>query len=39
VSPESLIVIMADPQEVAAHEAVLDGIEKELRTPPVWRLH
>jgi DNA polymerase-3 subunit epsilon len=37
VPPESLIVIAAEPQEVAAHEALLDGIEKELRAPPVWR--
>ena len=37
VSPESLIVVAANPEETAAHEALLDGIEKEARAPPVWR--
>jgi len=32
-----LIVLEADPEEVAAHEAVLDGIEKDAKTPTVWR--
>jgi DNA polymerase-3 subunit epsilon len=37
VPPERLIVVAADAQEIAAHEALLDGMEKELRAPPVWR--
>jgi len=37
VAPEDLVVITADPQEVAAHEALLDAIEKECRALPVWR--
>ena len=32
-----LIVLAAAPEEIAAHEAVLDGIEKEAKTVPVWR--
>jgi len=34
---EALIVIRADAQELAAHEAVLDSIEKECRGTAVWR--
>ncbi len=37
VAPERMLVIAADPQEAAAHEALLDAIEKECRVPPVWR--
>jgi DNA polymerase III subunit epsilon len=37
VAPEDLVVIRADPQEVAAHESVLDSIAKECRSEPVWR--
>jgi DNA polymerase-3 subunit epsilon len=32
-----LIVVAATPEEVAAHEAVLDSIEKERKAPSVWR--
>ena len=32
-----LIVLAAAPEEIAAHEAVLDGIEKEAKAVPVWR--
>jgi DNA polymerase-3 subunit epsilon len=32
-----LIVLTAAPEEVAAHEAVLDGIEKEAKAVTVWR--
>jgi DNA polymerase III subunit epsilon len=32
-----LIVLAADPEEVAAHEAVLDAIEKDAKAPSVWR--
>jgi len=32
-----LIVLSASEQEVAAHEAVLDSIEKECRATTVWR--
>jgi len=32
-----LIVLPATAQELAAHESVLDGIEKEARTASVWR--
>jgi DNA polymerase-3 subunit epsilon len=31
-----LIVLAAQPDEVAAHDALLASIEKETRTPPVW---
>jgi len=37
VTPEQLIVIAADAQELAAHEALLDAIEKESGKVPVWR--
>jgi DNA polymerase-3 subunit epsilon len=37
VDPSQLIVLAASPEETAAHEAVLDGIEKECRRQPVWR--
>jgi len=33
----ALIVLRATPEEDAAHEAVLDGIEKEAARAPVWR--
>ncbi len=39
VSMQDLIVIAADAQEVAAHEALLDAMEKEMRAPAVWRAH
>ena len=32
-----LIVLAAAPEEIAAHEAVLDDIEKEAKAVPVWR--
>jgi len=38
VAPEQLIVLPASPEEVAAHEAVLDSIEKEGRLTAVWRV-
>ena len=37
VDPEQLIVLSASPEEVAAHEAVLDSIAKEIRGTPIWR--
>jgi len=32
-----LIVVVAAPEELAAHEAVLDAIARDTRSPPVWR--
>jgi len=32
-----LIVLAADPEELAAHEAVLDAIETDAKAPSVWR--
>jgi DNA polymerase III subunit epsilon len=32
-----LIVVVAAPEELAAHEAVLDAIAKDAKLPPVWR--
>jgi DNA polymerase-3 subunit epsilon len=32
-----LVAVTATPEEVAAHEALLDAIGKESRAPPVWR--
>jgi DNA polymerase III subunit epsilon len=37
VTPDQLIVLAADAQEAAAHEALLDAIEKESRAVAVWR--
>jgi len=37
VLPEQLIVLAATEEEVRAHEALLDGLEKQNKTPPVWR--
>ena len=37
VDPGELIVVAASAEEIAAHEAVLAGIEKDAKTPPVWR--
>lgn len=37
VDASQLIVVPASAEEAAAHEALLDGIEKECRRPPVWR--
>jgi DNA polymerase-3 subunit epsilon len=37
VRPEQLITVLADPREQAAHEALLDSIEKESKAPAVWR--
>jgi heme exporter protein D len=34
---ERLRLVTASAEEVAAHEAVLDGIAKEARREPVWR--
>jgi DNA polymerase-3 subunit epsilon len=39
VAAERLIILAATPEELAAHEAWLDGLEKEIKRPPVWRLH
>ena len=30
-------VVLADEREQAAHEALLDGIEKQSKAPAVWR--
>jgi hypothetical protein len=32
-----LIVVTALPEEIAAHEALLDAIAKESKVQPVWR--
>ena len=32
-----LVVVSALPEEVAAHEALLDAIAKESKVQPVWR--
>jgi DNA polymerase-3 subunit epsilon len=32
-----LIVVAAGDDEIAAHEALLDAIQKETKAPPVWR--
>jgi DNA polymerase-3 subunit epsilon len=32
-----LVIVTAEPAELALHEQVLDGIEKETRKPSVWR--
>jgi len=37
IDASALIVLAADAQENAAHEALLDAIEKERKAPPVWR--
>ncbi len=37
VASEELIVIGADAQEIAAHEALLDAIQREFGVAPVWR--
>jgi DNA polymerase III subunit epsilon len=37
VDTSGLVVVEASPEEAAAHEAMLDGIEKECRHTPVWR--
>ncbi len=37
VDPSELIVVAAAAEEVAAHEAVLAGIEKDTKAPSVWR--
>ncbi len=37
VDVAQLVVLTAEPDEVAAHEAVLDAIEKEAKGPSVWR--
>jgi DNA polymerase III subunit epsilon len=37
VDASGLLVLEATEQEVAAHEAMLDAIEKECRHVPVWR--
>jgi len=37
VDPRELLVLCATAEEVAAHEAVLAGIEKESKAAPVWR--
>jgi DNA polymerase-3 subunit epsilon len=37
IDPSRLIVVAAAPQEVEEHEAVLASIEKETKTPAIWR--
>ncbi len=37
IDASKLIVLAATPEEIAAHEAVLDAIEKESKRPAVWR--
>jgi len=37
VNLDQLIVLAATPEELAAHESVLDSIAKETRGTPVWR--
>jgi DNA polymerase-3 subunit epsilon len=37
VRPEQLVAVLADAQELAAHEALLDSIEKESKAAAVWR--
>ncbi len=37
VDPGELVVVAATADEIAAHEAVLAGIEKDAKAPPVWR--
>ncbi len=37
VDPSKLVVVPASAEEAAAHEAVLDEIEKDCRHTPVWR--
>lgn len=37
VDPSLLVLLPASPEELAAHEAVLDSIEKQLKRAPVWR--
>jgi len=37
VDPGRLVVVLADEREQAAHEALLDGIEKQSKAPAVWR--
>jgi DNA polymerase-3 subunit epsilon len=37
IDVSQLIVLAADPEDVTAHEAVLDAIEKEAKAPSVWR--
>ena len=37
IDPSLLIVVLASPEEMAAHEALLDSIEKEWRLTAVWR--
>ena len=32
-----LTVVTAAPEELAAHESLLDAIGKETKAPPVWR--
>lgn len=37
VDLSALIVVQATAEEVAAHDAILDGIEKDTKKPAVWR--
>jgi DNA polymerase III subunit epsilon len=37
VDLEQLVAVTAAPEELAAHEALLDSIGKETKAPPVWR--
>ncbi|HQR19364.1 MAG TPA: DNA polymerase III subunit epsilon [Burkholderiaceae bacterium] len=37
VDASQLILVTASAEEVAAHEALLDGIAKDAKTTPVWR--
>lgn len=36
--PAGLVVLAADPSELAAHEAVLDRLAKDTKRDPVWRM-
>ena len=37
VAADRLIVLRASAEEIAAHEGLLDGLEKQNKAPPVWR--
>jgi DNA polymerase-3 subunit epsilon len=37
IDVSQLLLVAAAPEEVAAHEAVLDSIAKDSKSPPVWR--
>jgi DNA polymerase-3 subunit epsilon len=37
IDVSNLIVLRPAPEEIAAHEAYLDGMEKDAKGPPLWR--